>query len=85
MHLECIRRLPSGFTNLCEDRETILDNICVMIDDNVATIADIVVTQWIVRRFRFIPVFKKEQTDRNQGYGANLLSAPKTRAQSSML
>jgi hypothetical protein len=45
MHLEYIRRLPSGLTNLFEDRETILDKICVIIDDNVATIADIVVTQ----------------------------------------
>ena len=85
MHLEYIRRLPSGLTNLFEDRETILDKICVIIDDNVATIADIVVTQWIIRRFRFLPVLKKEQTYRNQGYGAKLLSAPKTRAQSSML
>ena len=45
MHLEYIRRLPIGFTNLCEDRETILDKVCVIIADNVATIADIVVTQ----------------------------------------
>jgi hypothetical protein len=45
IYLDYIRRLPSGFTNLCEDGETILDKIFVMIDDNVTTIADIVVTQ----------------------------------------
>jgi hypothetical protein len=45
IHLDYIRRLPSGFSNLCEDRETILDKIWVMIDENVTTIADIVVTQ----------------------------------------
>jgi hypothetical protein len=45
IHLDYIRRLPSGFTSLCEDGETILDKICVMIDDNVTTNADIVVKQ----------------------------------------
>jgi hypothetical protein len=45
IYLDYICRLPSGFTNLCEDGETILDKIFVMIDDNVTTIADIVVTQ----------------------------------------
>ncbi len=45
IYLDYIRRLPSGFSNLCEDGETILDKIWVMIDENVTTIADIVVTQ----------------------------------------
>lgn len=75
MHVEYICRLPSGFTYLCEDGETTVGKIHVVIDDNIATIADVVVTQRVVRRFWFLPIFKKKLTCRNQGYGTNLLNA----------
>lgn len=75
MNLKYICRLPSGFTYLYEDGEIVLGRIHVVIDNNVATIADIIVTELIVNRFCFLPYFKKELTYRNQGYGTNLLNA----------
>ncbi len=75
MCLEYICRLPSGFTYLYKDGDTISGKIHVVIDNNVATISDVIVTQRIVNRFCFLPYFKKELTYRNQGYGTNLLNA----------